>query len=418
MKKDSNLLIKILLAGLAVLLIIYFTYNRQHEIRYQWSETYKSTSDQPYGTLFIQKLLSTYRPGLKFILNDQKPLHQVLDSSERKTGADYVFIGQNIFLDTADTKALLNFIYSGNDAFIATVNLPFDLIDPIFVPECESEIFLETNDTLSITQNFYNTRLKNDRGYRYAYRFGKTDLPYFWNTLNPEVFCDSTKSITPLGFIYPGKVNFFRLSHGKGQLYIHTNPIVFTNYFLTKSDKAEYASGVFSHLNADSIIWDEFSKAEFATKNNAPQVNPIAYILENDSLRYAWWLMLGGAFLYTVFTAKRKQRIIPVLEPKSNTSLEFVNMISALHLENGNPHDIARKKVKYFNYFIKAKYGIHTQDLNETHLKRLSAKSKVSLSDLQLVANEVDSVHRQPYYDETMLMELYKTLETFYKNCK
>lgn len=418
MKKDSNLLIKILLTSLAVLLIIYFIYNGQPEIRYQWSETYKSTSDQPYGTLFIQKLLSTYRPGVKFILNDQKPLHQLLDSSKTRTNAAYIFIGQNIFLDSADTRALLNFIYSGNDAFIATVNLPFGIIDPIFIPECDREIFLETNDTLSVTQNFYNAHLKNELGYRYAYRFGNMDLPYFWNTLNPEVFCDSTTSITPLGFIYPDKVNFFRFSYGEGQLYIHTNPLVFTNYFLTHSDKAEYASGVFSHLKGESVIWDEFSKAEFVPKNNAPQVNPIAYILEYESLRYAWWLMLGGALLYTIFTAKRKQRIIPVLEPKSNTSLEFVNMISALHLENGNPHDIARKKVKYFNYFIKAKYGIHAQDLNETHLKRLSAKSKVPLSDLQLVANEVDSVHRTPYYDETRLMELYKTLETFYKNCK
>lgn len=418
MKKDSNLITKVLLAGLAILLVIYFMYNRQHEIRYQWSETYKSTSDQPYGTLFIQKLLSTYRPGVTFILNDQKPLHQILDSSGRKSDTDYIFIGQNIFLDDADKKALLNFIYSGNNAFISTVNLPFDLVDPIFVPECESEIFLETNDTLSITQNFYNTHLKRAQGYRYTYRFGKTDLPYFWNTLNKEVFCDSTSTITPLGFIYPNKVNFFKLSYGKGQLYIHTNPLVFTNYFLTESDKAEYASGVFSHLTGDSIIWDEFSKAEFVPKNNAPQVNPISYILEYDSLRYAWWLMLGGALLYTVFTAKRKQRIIPVLEPKSNTSLEFINMISSLHIENGNPHDIARKKVKYFNYFIKSKYGIHSQDLNETNLKRLSAKSKVSLPDLQLVANEADSVQRQPYYDETRLIELYKALETFYKNCK
>lgn len=418
MKKNNNLLIWVLFISLGILLILYFTFNQQQGKQYLWIEDYKAGSEQPYGTLFIQKLLASQRPGQKFIVNDKDPLHKTLDTTNIKTNTDYVFIGQDIYLDSADKKALLNFINSGNNAFIATINLPFDVIDPIFVSECNREIFLTKKDTLAVTLNFYNNNLKTQRGFNYSYRYAKTDASYFWNTLNPEIFCDSTTSVTPLGYIHPDRVNFFRLSYGKGNLYIHSNPLVFTNYFLTKADKAQYVASVFSHLSGESMIWDEFSKSRFAPKNNAPQISPISYILQQDSLRYAWWLMLISAVLYTLFTAKRKQRVIPVLEEKANTSLEFVNMISALHFQNGNAHDMARKKMKYFLYFIKAKYGIHVQHLTEGHRKRLAEKSKVELTDLDAIAREFNHVEHQPYYHAPRLIDLYNSLDKFYKNCK
>jgi len=96
-KTNSNLTIKILLICLGISLVLYFTFNKQIEKRYQWLETYHANSEQPYGTLFIQKLLASSRPGLKFTLNDKKPLHKMLDTAELKTKTDYVFIGQDIF---------------------------------------------------------------------------------------------------------------------------------------------------------------------------------------------------------------------------------------------------------------------------------------------------------------------------------
>ena len=403
---------------LGILLVFYFSLSNGIEKRYQWTENYKNSNNQPYGTSFIQQLLASYRPGHQFILNEKEPLAKILDTAQVKPGTDYIFIGQDIYLDEADRNALINFVQSGNDAFISTVNLPFDVLDLIFVSECDQAIFLSAKDTLSVAMNFYNNKLKSAKGYRYAYRFGKKDVPYYWNSLTPEIFCDSTKSIVPLGYIDPDKVNFVRLPYGKGNFYLHTNPIVFTNYFIAREEKAAYAAGVFSYLHGGDIIWDEFSKAKFLRQNNAPEISPISYILQHDSLRYAWWLMLASAVLYTIFTAKRKQRVIPVFEEKANTSLEFVNLISALHFQNGNHHDIARKKMKYFLYFIRAKYGLHLQSFGEIQIKRLAEKSKVDIADLQIIFTEFHHIEHQPFYNEHRLVDLYNALEKFYKICK
>lgn len=417
MTKNNNVIIRILFICLGIVLMVYFTFNQKKQKRYQWSETYRVNSDQPYGTLFIQKLLESYRPGKNFILNKTKPLHRLMDSVSTATKTDYVFIGQDIFLDDADKDALLHFIYSGNDAFIATINLPFDLIDAVFISDCDRNIFLQEKDTLAVTMNFYNRSITTEKGYTYSYRIHEKDIAYYWNTLNPEIFCDSTESVTPLGYIYPDKVNFFRFSYGKGNLYVHTNPLVFTNFFMINPDKVTYASGVFSHLEGESIIWDEFSKSEFAF-NNASEMSPVSYILQQESLRYAWWLMLTGAILYTLFTAKRKQRVIPVLEEKTNTSFEFINMVSSLHYKNGDHRGIGKKKMKYFYYFIRVRYGIHTHSLTEEYIKRLSDRSKVKSADLESVAHQFGHIESPSYYDESKLTTLYHSLENFYKHCK
>jgi hypothetical protein len=416
-KTDGNFKIKILFIALAVILVAYFSFTGKHQKKYQWTEDYKTTSKQPYGTLFIQQLLENYRPGQKFTVNTDRRLQEVLDTSKIKTKTDYVFIGQELFLDDADRDALLNFISSGNDAFIASAHLPINIVEETFAYECGFEMKLIENNSLSVTLNFYNKSLRTENGYKYSYRYGKKDAPYFWNTLSPEIFCDSLKSAIPLGSINPDQVNFIKIAYGKGNLYLHTNPLVFTNYFMTKPDKAEYAASVFSHLHGKSVIWDEFSKSEFMA-NNAPEVSPVSYILQQDSLRYGWWLMLAAAILYALFTAKRKQRVIPVLEEKANTSLEFVNMVSALHFQNANHPDIARKKMKYFLHFIKAKYGIHTQSLTEPILKRLAEKSKVKLHDLESIAYEFNHLEDQSSNPERRLIYLHGALDKFYRTCK
>ncbi len=417
MKNRTPLIV--LFSVLGALLLGYFILSGKGEKKYQWKENYQTDSDQPYGTLFMKELLAEYRPGEKFILNEKKPLHVLLDSVRDTTATmDYVFVGQEIYLDEADKKALLSFIHTGNDAFIASVHMPFILTDSIYTTECDNQIFLTQHEATTAKLNFYHPRLQTKYGYAYSFRYKQNDQPYFWNTLNPEVFCDSTKSLIPLGYVQPDRVNFFKIPFGKGNLYLHTTPLVFTNYFLTQTDKVNYAATVFSHLRGKTILWDEFSKAEFTPSNNAPPESPISYILQHPSLKYAWWMMLGSALLYTIFTAKRKQRVIPILEKKTNTSLEYVNMVSALHFQNGNNHDIAKKKMKYFLYFIRAKYGIHAQSFTENHLKRLSEKSAVAQEDLQIIFTEHAAIERYASYASDRLVILYNALDKFYKNCK
>jgi hypothetical protein len=417
--KKSRITIIVLFAVLGVLLLLYFIFIADKAKKYQWNESYEAESDQPYGTLFIKKLLESYRPDSRLIFNDKKPLSHLLDSASVKRNTDYVFIGQDLFLDVKDKEALLSFIRNGNDAFISSLSYPQEIVKSIYASECDNEIYYQSNKEMTAALNFYHDTLRRDQDYSYCFRYGSEDAPYFWQSLDKSAFCDSTKSLVPLGYQEPDRVNFFTLPYGKGNLYVHTNPLVFTNYFITKADKLEYASAVFSHLKGKNIIWDEYSKVPFMQNENRYD-SPLYYILRQPSLKYAWWLFLISVILYVLFVAKRTQRIIPVLEPKSNTSLEYVQLISSLHFQNGNHLDMARKKMRYFLYFIRSKYGIHAQSFTSEQIEKLAEKSKVNLGDVKLIFEKYHLIDKYSYsnIEPNKLDDLYKAIETFYQNCK
>ena len=414
--KRNTLLIS-LFSILAIALVAYFFLQKKNIKKFSWEETYNAESEHPYGTLFIRQLLESYREGEQFIYNENKPLAEVLiDSLE--TPADYIFVGSELNLSEADQEELRRFIFSGNDALIAVQYLPFGLIEPIISVSCDNEIYLDSHFMESATFNFYHPSLQKEKGYTYTIKFRSYEKKeYQWTALQPDAVCDSATTITPLGY-FAESINFFMIPYGDGRIYIHTNPIAFTNFFMRSSDKAEYAAGVFSHLRGRTLIRDEYSRSQFVT--DSPESNPLAFIMEQESLRYAWWLMLFTAILYTFFTAKRRQRVIPVREEKTNTSLEYVKMVSALHYENGDHKDIALKKMKYFLYYVKANYGIYTTKFTGEHFKRLSEKSHIGIGQIEHIFRQYGQIEKTPAssFGAHELMVFCQDIDRFYKYCK
>ena len=401
---------------LAVLIFIYFLSNKDKH--YLWFETYRANSEEPYGTLFIQKMLEDYRQGEDFTLS-QIPLRSLLADVDDKANTDYVFIGQNMFLDSDSHTALVELLDEGGNVFIASLTPPADVISSVYYPECDSLVSLKDNFADTVRFNFFHDELRHSRGYDFAYRYGSDVQKYYWNYFDEALFCDSTALITPLGYQDDGKVNFIRISTGKGNLYLHSNPLVFTNYFLINEENVSYASAVFSHLDGKQIIWDEYSKIPFAGNNNAYN-SPLYYIMGQPSLKYAWWLLLLAVVLYIFFAAKRKQRVIPVIEPKTNSSLEFVNLISRLHYKNGNHLDMAHKKMKYFLYFVRSKYGIHAEKFKEEQIRKLSEKSRVAHGEVETIFHQYHLIEDRfkENIEANRLVNLYDAIDNFYKQCK
>src|SRR5689334_2616105 len=130
--------------------------------------------------------------------------------------------------------------------------------------------------------------------------------------------------------------------------------------------------------------------------------------------------MLLAIILYVFFEAKRTQRSIAIREPKYHSSVEFVNLDAPVDFQNGTDVDLARKKMRYFLYFIRAKYGIHSQTFTPEHVKRLSEKSKVSAGDIQLIFDQYYMIERHAEFNTATdkLVSLYYSIDNFYKNCK
>lgn len=417
MKGNTKTIVIVLLSALVVVSLIYFV-NQLNANRYNWYESYDTKSNQPYGMEFIQKLLPSYFPGAKLEINKKKKLAELLTEPSSTL---YFFIGHNIFLNQPDENSLLNFIKNGGTAFIATNNYPTKLLTDIYTSPCIEEILYLHSNVEEAGLNFYHPTLNSKTNYPYRFREKDKDKSYFWKSLDASAICEHENTITPLGYIVADDeyINFFRIAYGEGFIYLHSNPIVFSNYFLSKKYNLPYTEGILSHLQAKSIVWDEKSKMPLYSEDNNAK-SPLYFILQQPSLKYAWWLFLASVVLYLIFAAKRKQREIPVLERKNNTSLEYVRMVAALHFQNGNHLDIARKKMKYFHYFIRQRYGIQLSSGNDKSIQALAQKSNVSKQLIESIAEQFHLIDRYSYtnIESEKLSQLYFAIDQFYKSCK
>ncbi|MDQ0476980.1 DUF4350 domain-containing protein [Chryseobacterium sp. MDT2-18] len=185
--------------------------------------------------------------------------------------------------------------------------------------------------------------------------------------------------------------NFIKVGHGKGNLYLHAEPLILTNYYLLKPGNEKYVQDVFSYLPDRETVW--FSGAN---KNRTESRSPLRFILSKPALRYAWWLFLGGLLLFIIFNAKRKQRIVPVIEPKKNKSVEFVKSIGNLYLQEGDFHDMMAKKAQYFLNRVRMDLLIDTKDLDEKFIHLLHLKTGKSVEEIT-EATELIKKGQDPY---------------------
>ena len=172
------------------------------------------------------------------------------------------------------------------------------------------------------------------------------------------------------GSKYP---NFLKIDHGKGHLYLHSEPLVLTNYYLLKPRNERYIQDVFSYLPNRETIW--FSDN---VEKKAVSTSPLRFILSQPALKYSWWLLLGGLLLFVFFNAKRKQRIVPIIQPLPNKSVEFVKSIGNLYLQEGDFHDMMAKKAQYFLNRVRMDLLIDTNSLDENFKEKLHLKTGIS----------------------------------------
>lgn len=198
-----------------------------------------------------------------------------------------------------------------------------------------------------------------------------------------------------------GKVNFIKVNFGKGHLYLHTEPLILTNYYLLKPENQKYVQDVFSYLPKRETVWFTESNKE-ATESQSP----LRFILSKPALRFAWWLFLAGLLLFVIFNAKRKQRIVPIIEPLKNKSVEFVKSIGNLYLQEGDFHDMMAKKAQYFLNRVRLDLMIDTQNLDEKFAQTLHLKTGKSLEKIN---EAIDFIKRgQDPYASVMKEDLVK----------
>ncbi len=482
-KSSSNIGIFVLLGIVAVAIALFvMLYQPSHN----WTPTLRTTTSGPYDLTVFQALLDSSTTERLRVTD--APVTESLDTTN---DVNYFFVGGYPYLDSAQAKALFDFIERGNTAVIVSSQFS----DAFYEELNQHEIWLGNQDW-TLSESIFPRTNRAKKKHRYAYKGAEGENNIWWSfmqTKAPNYLTDSTEEeveedtliesffddieieeeefveedttywnddeyadeadstewedddyddyyeydrvegldtagwsyFEPLGYYTNDGgsdttfQNFFRAKIGEGQLILHINPILFTNYFLLNEDGFEYTNEALAYIDNKQVIWDGYHQYYRPTMNEYPKSEtPLRFIFENPPLKYAWLTLVFSTFLFLIFRTKREQNIIPIIPAIENTSIAFAKSLGILYHQAKSGRFLAVELMRMFDNFNRRHYGIN-RDRKDEHAAILIAKKsrideqkvrEILLLELKIVYNPISKISE--------VVILYNHLEDYYKNAR
>ena len=380
--------------------------------------TLRRADKNPYGTYTAYENLKYLFPEAVIDVNKKSPAHynsfaayhNYYDNSSSDNDSKnnhktlYIIITPTFSPGPRELDAIMEFVGNGNHVLISAFSWGYEFNDTMHVDQYSSP-FASDEDSLWVTVR--NPVVSDSMDFTYP---GKPDDSYFaeYDTTYAGV----------LGYNRKGQVNFIRHTYtGGGSIYMHTNPLAFSNFFLLHKKNNEFYNNVFSYFPQDigNIQWDEYFRY-WGQGSGREQFSSFQVIMKNPPLRFAFWLVLLLFLLLYLFESKRKQRIIPKIAALRNTSLDFVKTIGRLYYQNRDNKNLATKMTAHLMDHIRSRYNIPTSVVNDNFISNLAYKSGYDLAALRNMFYHAKMIQDSPDVSDEYLMEYNKLTEDFYKH--
>lgn len=388
---------KIYIAIIGLMCIFLIVLELGRPVPVDWSKTYSLHHVKPYGSNLVYKMLPDIFPG-KIVVPVHEPVYNFLEEHKDSNFTNYIFLNRYSDIFETDLSSLLDYVSAGNNVFMAVEYLSKPLADTLALYfKSDLNIFKDSN---KVKINFEDPALK--RRDFFSYKPG-TGGHYI------DSFQDSNSTV--LGRNMKGQVNFIKTRFGKGNFYISSFPVAFTNYNIVNSNY-EYIEKALSYLPIAKTYWDEYYKV-----GRMEAKTPLRFILSNQQLKWTYFLGLFLLIFYIIFEGKRKQRIIPVIQPPANTTVEFVETVGRLYYQQKDHDDLNYKMITYFLEQVRTHYRLKTNELDKEFVHHLSQKSGVPEDEVNELVNSL-KWDEGSYITEEELKSLYQKIESFYKKSK
>jgi len=375
-----------------------------------WSETYNYKHKKPFGTYIIHQEFKNLFPKQE-ITTITKNTYDYFDTAYDYTNdaydlkGNYMYINNNMrTIDNETSEGILSFVAEGNTAFIAATVFNEVLMDSLNFGYSYQNIKINLQNPSHINAEIsFKDKGVNKEAYQYSKNISTTYIEYS-DAQNTTVLGSQKINDT----IRP---NFIKVNYQKGQFYLHTQPIVFTNYHLLNGNQ-EYIAKVFSYLDQAPLHWDSHKSYRRRKGNN--NKSSLSYFLSHKALKWAFLLALMSLLFFILFNTKRKQRIIPVIKPLQNTTIDFTQTIGNLYFQQNNHTDIIQRKIIFFLEKIRNEYFIDTQNLNDDFIDKLTLKSGKKYGEVKLVITTVLKLNSKHTCTEDDLLRLNQLTEKFF----
>jgi hypothetical protein len=358
----------------------------------------------PYGTYYAYENLKYIFPAADININKKSPSYfyseNIGDRKAKKDRKAYIVISPQVLPDPSEINALMNFVGEGNQVFISSFQIGDSLLSYLKVRQLNSFFYLSSEDSLRLS----------------VYDPVKSDsLSFVYPGMSADNYAISIDSqyTTVLGRDADGHPDFIRFTYkGGGAIYLQFAPMAFTNFFLLHKNNRAYYENVFSYLpsSVTEVMWDDYFR-----NTNKSNFSALQYIFTNQSLKWAFWLILALFLIIYLFESKRRQKLIPAVRPLQNSSLDFAKTIGRLYYQQKDNSNLVSKMIVHFLDHVRTKYNLSTSVLDDEFTERLSYKSGFGKQELKLLIDDIRAFQANAVPSDQALLDLNKKMESFYK---
>lgn len=365
-----------------------------------WSRTYLSKNKTPFGCFAIYNLMqSAYSKSFK---TNNQTLYNLNELQNKK--ASLVIVNDNINFNKNDITSLFEFLNKGNTVFIAVNSFNGAIADTFHLrTDLDYADYFVSIDSL-IKKNGVKIKLNASNYKKQAFAYSRIASSAYFTSFDTSRFMVHAS-------MGKDKACFISASVGKGRLYLMTMPDVFGNYFIVNHPNRQLAYTMLSRIKNDELIWDEYYKTY-----NITSYSFIKFILESDALYTAYLLIIFILILYMIFEGRRRQRAIPVVVAPTNSTLEFVNVVSHVYYNSKNHQSIAAEKIRYFYETVRKKFHTNTNQINEEFLNEVSELSGIEKKLVKQLFTYCEKLKQPEEITENELVELNRQIHNFNKN--
>jgi hypothetical protein len=369
--------------------------NKDAPVQHSWDPTFNKEDKQPFGAYAFDKLLEkSWKKGYTHSYQSITNLNEEGDLED----ANLLIVTKKFKIYKEELAVLYDYIERGGTALIAADVFPNEITDTLHLfIEYDYSAFSNFNLTVEQPKDTFRFSSPNLSGETYLL---PVSMVSFYFTGANRI--DSVYKVLEMN---RKKNVMLRFPMGKGNLILSCTPLLFTNYGILNDSIAGFIGNTLAYLQDKPLIRTEYYGV--GSQGNLTR-SPFRYLLSQPPLRWALYTALLAVLLFLIFTAKRKQKVIPVIKSPANKLLAFVNSIAALYIRKNNNADIVRKKQTYWAEDLKRRYGIDI--INENHdgdfYQRFSHKTGQTSDNVRSLFSQLDSIAENTAVSDEIMMNL------------
>lgn len=398
MKNSSS---KLILGAVALLILLIcsliFEFKEVPDVN--WKKDYDLESEAPYGGWTFVKMVEQYYDTDTIPIT---PSDFVLDSLQ-DTSSLLIVYGRRITLNEEALVPIKEFVAKGNEVFFIAeaIDLGIDSTYtwdyfPTFV-DTTLNIRFNRDTTKSYSYDSYDGNF-DKKADNYYYHFYPDFIDYFG-------FEPIAKAQDSLDIMCAWPVD-------QGKIYMHLIPELYSNIAAKQAFYLDHFNETFDHFSSDKVYMQHTSLLRNSVHEDILGQNPLQYLHQEASLKSAYYTLIFGLFLYIIFYGKRRQKPIRQIDKNKNTSLEYIDTVSTLFMNQQQNHKLVKHLEDLFFHHIQKKYYLDKNQ--EDLLEVLSKKAKYPKEDLSQILNNF-GLSNSFSCSDTTLIQVYQSLEKFYK---